>query len=90
MTAATMFVFYYGHDHDELLKVCTAESVAIADAATGVLHYHTPMPSGVIQIHSPEDPCDAIYIFKDFSALRLMRGIVYTAGRKRVWRKHAP
>lgn len=90
MTAATMFVFHYGHDHDELLKVCAFESVAITDASTGVLHYCTRMPSGLIHIHSPEDPDDAVYIFKDFSALRLMRGVVYTAGKKRIWRRHRP
>lgn len=69
MTAATMFVYHYGFDMDELIFTCGSECV---NPESGSLF---------------ED--SRVFIFKDGSSLKISDGVVWTAGRKGIWRPHA-
>ena len=75
MTSATMIAMHYHCDSTRLALEAGARAKYLVDAITGIKCNRSLF-------------CEnTIFVFRDGSMLRLLRGFALTAGRKGVWRE---
>lgn len=76
MTAATMIAMHYHTDSTRLALEAGGRSKYLVDAITGIKCNRSIF-------------CEnTIFVFRDGSMLRLLRGFALTAGRKKLWREY--